>query len=155
MHTQSRQEAGCSFLRAQHLDETVIKFFSHPYHLQKNKTTLSSHYKASPPNEDPGAQVAMWPSLWLQGDLPSHHVLLGFPCPQACPGCTGCLKGFRGAQPESALSPCLRGCKDVFPPCIIYYFGNYMTSDGDLHAARMFHSYCEFALNPSVTSHKH
>lgn len=59
------------------------------------------------------------------------------------------------AQPQSALAHCLGGCKVVFPPCIVYYFGNYMPSDGDLHAAKMFHPYCEFALNPPVTLYKH
>lgn len=79
------------------------------------------------------------------------RVLSGFLCPRAPRGYKRCSKGFRGAQPQSVLARCLGGCEDVFPPCIVYYLGNYMPSDGHLHTARTFRSSCEFALNPSVT----
>lgn len=93
MHTQSGQEAGCSFLRDQHSDETVIKFFNSK---KKNKVKPTNIFLL--PIDFP-IQWRYWcPSAnmpILRAAVTCHlRMLPCFVCPWASPDCKIYSKGF-------------------------------------------------------------
>lgn len=133
MHTQSGQEAGCSFLRAQHLDETFLKFFSHLSNL-KNTITFPLAIKLPLPKNVLVPQVPMCPSHGCRVTCHAHVL----PASQALQP----PLGARTLQRRSTVTVCSHSLSWRVQVCILHSFGNCMPSDGDLHTDRMLHSCC-------------